>query len=102
MRQKVGPERLRAFMVELARSVRGPDDPYSQALAKIERGHRQDLDDARALVSGGWADPVQLRALLLQIRERLVTDTAYVALDADAFEEKVRVFLASLESPTDA
>jgi hypothetical protein len=39
----------------------------------------------------------QLRAFFVQIRERLLTETAYVALDADAFDEKVQSFLASLE-----
>jgi hypothetical protein len=72
-------------------------DPYSQALAKIERGHQQDLADARALIAAGMVDPSQLRAFFVQIRERLLTETAYVALDADAFDEKVQSFLATLE-----
>jgi hypothetical protein len=42
-------------------------------------------------------DPSQLRAFFVQIRERLLTETAYVALDADAFDEKVQSFLATLE-----
>jgi hypothetical protein len=77
-------------------------DPYSQLLAKIERGHQQDLADARALVAEGLVDPSQLRALFLQVRERLLTDSAYVAVDPDAFEEKLRDFLHSLESSASA
>src|SRR5882757_9135493 len=35
-------------------------DFYAQALAKIERGHSQDLDDARALVTLGLIDISEL------------------------------------------
>ena len=39
-------------------------DPYSQALAKLERGHAQDLEDVRALVERGLVDPA--RALVFR------------------------------------
>ena len=32
-------------------------DPYSQALAKIERSHSQDLIDVGELGQGGWIEP---------------------------------------------
>ena len=32
-------------------------DPYAQALAKLERGHKQDLDDVRALLGHGLLQP---------------------------------------------
>ena len=39
-------------------------DPYSQALAKIERGFEQDLADVAAMVDGGFVDPARARAVL--------------------------------------
>jgi hypothetical protein len=32
-------------------------DPYAQALAKVERGHRQDVDDVREMVVRGMIEP---------------------------------------------
>jgi hypothetical protein len=34
-------------------------DPYAQALAKVERGHAQDLDDVRAMIERGLIDPAR-------------------------------------------
>lgn len=36
-------------------------DFYAQALAKIERGHAQDLQDVRAMIQGGLIDPQTIR-----------------------------------------
>ena len=77
-------------------------DPYSQVLAKVERGHARDLDDAHSFVSSGLVDPTRLRALFANVREGLVSDSAYVAIDPDAFEQKVDGFLASLGRHDDA
>lgn len=77
-------------------------DPYAQVLAKIERGHAQDLTDAHAFIDRGLVEPVKLRSLFLEVRERLRSGTAYLAVDPDAFEEKLRRFLASLETPSRA
>jgi hypothetical protein len=38
-------------------------DPYSVALAKIDRGHQRDLDDIRALLAAGVIRPDELRRL---------------------------------------
>jgi hypothetical protein len=73
-------------------------DPYAQTLAKIERGHAQDLEDARAFVERALVEPARLESLFVAVRERLLSATAYISVDPDAFEEKVRRFLASLEA----
>ncbi len=46
-------------------------DPYSQALAKIERGHAQDQADVRAMLDAGLVQPAQLRELFEAIVPRL-------------------------------
>ena len=46
-------------------------DPYTQALAKLERGHARDRHDVAALVTAGLVDPVRLRALFAQVEAEL-------------------------------
>ncbi len=65
-------------------------DPYSQALAKIERGHAQDLADARAMVVDGLVEPTRLVELFEQIEPRLYR---YPAIDPPAFRRAVQDFL---------
>jgi len=65
-------------------------DLYAQALAKIERGHDQDLADARSFMKRGLIRPPELVRLFDAIRPQLIR---YPALDADDFEIKVRMFL---------
>lgn len=66
-------------------------DFYSQALAKIERGHDQDLRDATAFVSGGHVDPNRLRALAEAVVGDLVR---YPAVSAPDFLSKLDRFLS--------
>src|SRR5947207_7954324 len=42
-------------------------DLYSQALAKLERGHAQDLLDAREMLARGLIEPATLRSYFLEI-----------------------------------
>ena len=67
-------------------------DPYAQALAKIERGHAQDLEDVHALVERGLVDPTRALAYLDEVEDELYR---YPAVDAASFRERVEAaFLA--------
>ena len=67
-------------------------DPYAQALAKIERGHAQDLEDVEALVERGLVDPARALTYLDDVEENLYR---YPAVDAASFRRRVEaVFLA--------
>jgi hypothetical protein len=46
-------------------------DPYSQALAKLERDHTQDREDVRAFVSSGLVDAARLGAYFDEIEPAL-------------------------------
>lgn len=46
-------------------------DPYAQALAKVERGHRRDLDDVQAMVARGLVAPARARAYFAAIEPEL-------------------------------
>lgn len=61
-------------------------DPYSQALAKIERGHEQDQKDVVSMLKGSLVDPEKLRSLFLQIKPFLYK---YPAIDPQKFEKAV-------------
>lgn len=61
-------------------------DPYSQALAKIERGHARDVGDVAQLIQRGLVDPRRLQEYF----ERIKPDLArYPAIDPGAFTRKV-------------
>jgi len=66
-------------------------DPYAQALSKIERGHEQDLRDAREMVRRGLVEPEKLRRLFEEIEPRLYR---YPAIDPKSFRRAVAEFLA--------
>jgi hypothetical protein len=61
-------------------------DPYAQALAKIERGHAQDLEDVHALVERGLVDPSRALAYLDEVESELYR---YPAVDAASFRSRV-------------
>ena len=61
-------------------------DFYSQALAKIERGFEQDLEDVRSMIAQGLVDPGRLRECYEQIEPELYR---YPAIDPAAFRGKV-------------
>lgn len=66
-------------------------DLYAQALAKIERGHAQDLLDARDMIAHGLVEPRRLEELFAQIEPALYR---YPALDAKVFRKAVEQFSA--------
>ena len=66
-------------------------DPYSQALAKIERGHARDLADVRELFNRGLVEPDRLRELFEAIEPRL---ERYPAIDPPSFRRRLEQVLA--------
>ena len=66
-------------------------DPYSQSLAKLERGHAQDLDDVRAMLERRLVETKRLRAHFDEIEPELYR---FPAIDAAAFRRSVEQFLA--------
>lgn len=65
-------------------------DLRAQALAKLARAHDRDLADVRAMLDRGLVSADELLAALDAMRPGLVR---YPALDAAAFERRVRQFL---------
>jgi hypothetical protein len=61
-------------------------DPYSQALAKIERGHERDRVDVQNLMGQGLVRPDELRKLFREITPLLIR---YPSIDPEAFARKV-------------
>jgi len=47
-------------------------DPYSQALAKLERGHPRDADDVRAMLGRGLIDTKKLIGYFEMIQSELI------------------------------
>jgi hypothetical protein len=68
-------------------------DLYSQALAKLERAHRRDADDVRAMVDAGLVDPKRLRAAYDEIESSLYR---FPAVDARAFRARVEEVAAAI------
>ena len=61
-------------------------DFYSQALSKIERGFRQDLDDVAEMVRRELVEPLRLRELYEAIEPELYR---YPAIEPSAFRRKL-------------
>lgn len=61
-------------------------DPYSQALAKIERGHTQDVADIQSMLEDGLIERKKLVQLFEQIKVNLYK---YPAVDPAKFTEAV-------------
>ncbi len=61
-------------------------DPVAQALAKLERGHRQDVEDVLELVARGLVDPA---AALRRFEEMEPQLYRFPAVDPAAFRRRV-------------
>lgn len=61
-------------------------DFYSQALAKIERGHAQDRDDVREMIARGLVEKARLQGFFDELLPRLYR---YPAIDPAAFRRAV-------------
>lgn len=68
-------------------------DFRAQALAKLARGHRRDLDDVRAMLDRDLVDGAELLEALDAIEPEL---DRFPALDGAAFAERVRRFVEQL------
>lgn len=66
-------------------------DPYSQALAKIERHHERDARDVDEMFARGLVEPGKLRELFERIKPELFR---YPAIDPAAFERRLNATLA--------
>jgi hypothetical protein len=64
-------------------------DLYSQALAKLQRGHARDLRDVDAMRSARLLDCQTLAQLFRDIQPQLIR---YPAIDAATFDRVVREF----------
>ena len=62
-------------------------DFYAQALAKIERGHQQDLLDVQAMIQHGYVAPNRLLELFSQIEDKLYK---YPAIEPQNFRSAVQ------------
>ncbi|MBM3841109.1 MAG: hypothetical protein FJ398_24770 [Verrucomicrobia bacterium] len=67
-----------------------------QALAKLERGHAQDLEDVADFLRGGYVSVDELKRRFAQIEPGLLR---YPAIDAQQFEKKVEEFLGKIGKP---
>ena len=61
-------------------------DPYSQALAKLERAHSQDLEDVRSMLAAGL---VERDDALQRFREIEPALYRYPAVDPESFRRRV-------------
>jgi hypothetical protein len=61
-------------------------DPYSQALAKLERGHDQDRADVEAMVERGLVEPARALTYFDEIESELFR---FPAIDHRAFRRRV-------------
>lgn len=65
-------------------------DLYSQALAKIERGHVQDMDDVKSMLADGLIEREKLASLFEEIKPNLYK---YPAIDPTKFSDALNQFL---------
>ena len=84
---QVGPLTVRHF------------DPYSQALAKLERGFSQDRADVEAMVQRGLVEPTRLVELFESIVDGLYR---FPTVDPDRLRASVEALAGSSSPTTDA
>jgi hypothetical protein len=66
-----------------------------KALAKLERGNEQDIEDVKSLLRGGYVTAEGLIRKFAQIESQLLR---YPAIDPEDFRKKVEDFLKGLKS----
>lgn len=69
-------------------------DPYSQALAKIERGHEQDVKDVASMLKDGMLDKKKLLTLFNEIAPDLYK---YPAISPEKFAAAVNIVVKSID-----
>lgn len=70
-------------------------DPYGQAIAKIERGHAQDMKDVRTMRARGLVQPDELLRLFASIEPELYR---YPAIDPRTLRRKIE---AAVRAPVE-
>ena len=65
-------------------------DPYSQALAKLERAHVQDLEDVRTMRDRGLVEPARVLEYFTEIEPELYR---FPAVDPRAYRRRVEEVL---------
>ena len=78
------------FVAQEARVTFYHFDLYAQALAKIERSHRQDVEDVREMVARGLVEPARLRQAFEAIEPVLYR---YPAVDPKSFRQALEAIL---------
>lgn len=71
-------------------------DPYSQALAKLERSHQKDIEDVHAMRNAGLIDAGRLVPYFDEIEPNLYR---FPAIDPRAFRRSVEAFSALSPAP---
>ena len=69
-------------------------DPYAQALAKLERGHATDLEDAASMLKDGLIEAEKLLGLFERIEPDLYR---YPAIDPTSFRRAVEEFVRAAD-----
>lgn len=88
--------RERSIYIDQVREVKFYHfDLYSQTLAKLERGHSQDLFDVNQYVQKNLIEPATLKKMFDQVQHQLIR---YPAINPEDFERKIAEFVLSLES----
>jgi hypothetical protein len=67
-------------------------DPYAQAIAKIERGHVQDIKDVATMFDRGLIDPDELRRLFATIEPELYR---FPAIDPATLRRRIEAAIRS-------
>ena len=81
-----GWEERSPFVVREGRLTFRHFDPYSQALAKLQRGHGRDLADVRAMIERGLVEPRRLLDAFSEIEPNLYR---FPAIEPGAFRRRV-------------
>lgn len=66
-----GWEARSRFIRQLGRLAVYHYDLYAQAMAKVERGHRQDLEDVQEMIARGLVEPAKARAYFARMEPSL-------------------------------
>ena len=74
-------------------------DLYAQALAKIERGHDQDLQDVTRLVTSGLVKPELLLSYFESVQDQIFR---YPSIDAASFRAAVQAFVVRVDRESEA
>lgn len=71
-------------------------DFYAQALAKIERGHSNDMLDVQKMIEHGLVEPARLLELFSRIEDMLYK---YPAIDEKSFRQDVEQIVSETDDP---